>query len=118
MRCSTYPFHCYTNPSLETTNGAITLTGIGGDSGNGWGWGAYLWESNIQTTGGAITITGTGGNGMDVGYGIYTVGGWDGVHFTTITTDSGTITLNGTGGTGGWGMEGIQIDGRVPLSCG
>jgi hypothetical protein len=83
------------NTTITTTNGAIAVSGRGGDTGS-FNHGVYIHgTTTIQSTGstaaaGAITITGTGGdaNGSDRGVSIESTGD-------LITSAAGDITVTG-----------------------
>ncbi|WP_157776189.1 two-partner secretion domain-containing protein [Gloeomargarita lithophora] len=89
---------------LSTQGGKISLTGIGGQTGNSnFG---ILHKAVVQSTTGSITYKGTGGKGVNSNYGVYllnpiaTTGA-------KIASTTGVISITGTGR--GTGQENIGI---------
>jgi filamentous hemagglutinin family protein len=77
-----------------STSGTITLTGLGGTTGNGHG--VVLGTGATITSSGALTIQGTSDSNVANRYGLYAVGN------NTITATSGSVTATGIGASAGW----------------
>ncbi len=131
------------NTTIQTTTGAIILTGTGGDDASGNNDGIEVSVGTIQSISGIITLMGTGGfggNSEGVEFEdsnvtssgnifVMGLGGADAIGMgfnsgvdldndtTVSTTGSGTVTLNGTGGALGDDAAGIQIQGGSSVSA-
>ncbi|PIR31886.1 MAG: hypothetical protein COV36_06285, partial [Alphaproteobacteria bacterium CG11_big_fil_rev_8_21_14_0_20_44_7] len=111
-----------TNKEIESVAGDISITGIGGGSGNN-NFGLYLYNlAQIASTGlGAnaanITISGTGSNvGASSNYGVRIDGGADDTN-NEITTIDGDISVTGIGGNGSSNNNsGIYLLNRVGIA--
>ncbi len=84
---------------LSTQGGNISLTGIGGVTGN-FNFGILQNKAVVQSTTGSITYKGTGGVGVDGNYGVYILNPMA-TTGAKIASTSGAISITGTGrGTG------------------
>ncbi len=97
----------YSDTSVTTKDGNITLNATGGNGTNDYNHGMYLYNgASVSTTaGGNITIAAQGGNGAagnSHGLVLETEG-------TKITTTSGNITVSGTGGNSGANNHGVLL---------
>jgi hypothetical protein len=109
------------NATIETTGeGAISLTGTGGDTdpsniGVRLAGGTVVQSIGTGMDAGGITITGTGGDGTTGNYGVRITG-----MGTAVTSFNGSIEITGTGGDGtDLGNIGAFLDGSaVVLSTG
>lgn len=83
---------------IRSENGAITLTGVGGNGGSGYTYnhGILITRMKVETTGtGDVIVNGTAGVGENRNYGV-SIGSYG-----SITTADGNVNLTGTGhGTG------------------
>jgi len=88
------------NADITATDGNITLTGRGGDTGaNNYGVhidaGSTIGSTGTGATAGTITVAGTGGSGTDRNRGVFVNGSGS-----KVTSIDGNITIDGTGGAG------------------
>ena len=85
--------------SINTTGGALNVTGIAGTNGNldTLDYGVDLYGGALATTTGNLTVNGTGGNssGYSDNPGVFMA------NLAAIHTTTGNITINGTGGDAG-----------------
>jgi hypothetical protein len=85
-----------TSALITSLNGAVTVTGVGGNGSSNSNHGTYVDGGQIASTGSAtLTITGTGGNGTSTNYGVL-VNGTNAL----ITSLNGAVTVTGVGGNG------------------
>ena len=109
-----------TGTTIQSTSGAISLTGTGGAGGDGLlasggsgGTGISITNTTIQSTSGAISLTGTGkqgglgDNSSGFGSSIFAGFGGNGIRSTSSTVQStnGPISFTATGGGGGVGVN-------------
>ncbi|NER37736.1 MAG: CHAT domain-containing protein [Oscillatoria sp. SIO1A7] len=89
---------------LETTAGAISITGNGG-SGTDNNEGVEINSGSVRSGSGSISITGTGAGTGSANEGIHILSG------STIESTGGDITFHGTGGAGTASNRGILLEG-------
>jgi len=85
----------YISESVQTVDGAISITGIGHGSLT-FNNGIRTSGAVLSTAGGVVTLNGTGGNGTDYNHGVY-------LEYSSVVSGGGTIDITGTGrGTRDW----------------
>ncbi|MFN3714777.1 MAG: filamentous hemagglutinin N-terminal domain-containing protein, partial [Alcanivoracaceae bacterium] len=92
-------------------DGTISLTGTGGDDGNGNEGVRLQSGAELIASGGAITIDGTGGNGTNNNSGVFIAGGG-----TQVTSVDGDIQITGLGGGSGSSNYGVFFDSGAVVS--